>query len=129
MQLSVLFFIHLSLHEVLSKTVQSDFISRLVEQSEPRIFFREIIEASGLFPIEINVPDTIAWTYETVSSYFNGESEGEGSSDQNSQVINDEVDMNSQAINNSIPQKIIVKSERKRAEFEDIFDLISFIIS
>lgn len=52
---------------------------------EPRIFFRQMIEASGLFPLEINVPDTLSTmmstlstAYDTMSMFFgNGGGQGE----------------------------------------------------
>lgn len=57
---------------------------------EPRIFFRQMIEASGLFPLEINVPDTLSsmmsglsTAYDTMSMYFgSGGSQGEGGQSQ-----------------------------------------------
>lgn len=55
---------------------------------KPRIFFRQMIEASGLFPLELNVPDTVysmmgglSAAYDAMSMYFGsgsgGESEGQ----------------------------------------------------
>lgn len=54
------------------------------KNGEPRIFFRQMIEASGLFPLEINVPDTLSSmmsglssAYDTMSMYF-GSGGGQG---------------------------------------------------
>lgn len=67
----------LFLASVQSKSIQS------AENGEPRIFFRQMIEASGLFPLEINVPDTIGTmmngltaAYDTMSMYFGNGNDG-----------------------------------------------------
>ena len=109
-----------------------------VGQNEPRIFFRQMIEASGLFPIEINVPDTISsmasgmsWMYETVSSYFNSGSQvEEGDQTQQQQVSYDEVNQNRKPINGRHRKKK-VKKVKKKIDIDDdesIFDFINFLI-
>jgi hypothetical protein len=39
--------------------------------NKPRLFFRQLIDASGLFPLEINVPDTISTMMSGISSAYN----------------------------------------------------------
>lgn len=112
---------------------ESKVISRT--EDEPRIFFKQMIEASGLFPLEINVPDTISSMmsgmssmYQTVSSYFSGSGEegGGGGSDQ-SQVVYDEVDVNSRPINGERRRKMKVKRVRKESSAEN--DVLLRILS
>lgn len=76
-----------------------------IADEQPRIFFRQVLDATGFFPIEINVPDTISTMmsglgamYDTVSSYFgsgSGESEGQTEGEQSQQIIHDENNSNS----------------------------------
>lgn len=66
-------------------------------ENEPRLFFRQLIDASGLFPLEINVPDTISTmmsgissAYDAMSMYFgNGGIGGDsGTSSQSQSEVN-----------------------------------------
>lgn len=138
MQVSSIFLLLLlSFYGVLSKNVDPAFVNNnigFIVKDEPRIFFRQLIEASGLFPIEINVPDTISsmangmsWMYESVSSYFNGGQGEEGDQGQEQQVLNDEVNLNSQ-LDNGRRRKKKVKRVKTSTDEYDIFDLISLII-
>lgn len=100
-----------------------------------------MIEASGLLPIEINVPDTLSsiWSgmnymYQATSSYFGGGSEGdgEGASDQ-SQVVYDHVDENLKPINGKHRRKKVKKLKKKTDDDDDddelnVFDLFNFLI-
>jgi hypothetical protein len=51
--------------------------------NQPRLFFRQMIEASGLFPLEINVPDTISTMMSGINSAYDAMSMffGNGSGD------------------------------------------------
>lgn len=77
---SFLWLSYLAAVGVQSKIIKSFKSSEIVEtQNEPRIFFKQIMDASGLFPIEINVPDTISSMInsmnsmsQAISSYFAG---------------------------------------------------------
>lgn len=108
--------------------------------NKPRLFFRQMIEASGLLPIEINVPDTLSsmWSgmnymYQATSSYFGGGSEGEGASDQ-SQVVYDHVDENLKPINGKHRKKKVKKLKKKTNTADDddeelnVFDIFNFLI-
>lgn len=116
--------------------VQSKVIIEDVElKSEPRIFFKQMVEASGLFPIEINVPDTIGsmWSgmssmYQAASSYFNGGSESEG---QQQQVSYDAVvSMDTPAKSKQRKKKVkkLQKKKDRRSEMNmlDIFNFLMF---
>lgn len=141
MQACSLIFMIFNFNVVSSKIVAPSFIHKqidYVEQSKPRIFFRQIIEASGLFPVEINVPDTISsmvnsisWMYENVSSYFNSQAEG-GDQNQQQQVSYDAVEpiTTSQPINRRHRKKKVKNVKKKRVSDDDekIFDFISFLM-
>jgi len=88
-----------------SEVVQSKNLVA-IEKEEPRIFFRQIVEASGLFPIEVNVPDTISSMsqfmssmWDTASSYINGGGEQAAPAAPAAPQY-DEVDFNSRPISN-----------------------------
>ena len=115
---------------------------RLNQPEEPRIFFKEIAEASGIFPIEINVPDTImsmfsgmSQFYEYMSSFFSGEGQGGGmdEEDQQSQVSYDEVDFNSKPIITPPTVAGAKKKLKKMSQYQEdedysIFDLFRFLL-
>lgn len=114
-----------------------DFVIREENQNEPRIFFKQLVEASGLFPIEINVPDTIgammngmSSMYETVSSYFGGGgSEGgtEGGEQSQNQVSSyGQLNLISRPINVKHRGKKAKKKTGAEADDEDdnMFDLL-----
>lgn len=108
------------------------------DKAEPRVFFKQMAEASGLFPIEINVPDTIgsmmsgmSWMYETASSYFNmggenGVSEDQG---QQQQVLYDGIV--TEASTKSKRQKKKVKKLQKKIKLDselNMFDVLEFFM-
>lgn len=117
--------------------VQSKVINEKLG-SEPRIFFKQMVEASGLFPIEINVPDTIGsmWNgmssmYQAASSYFQGGSESEGNEGQGQQqqVSNDEVvSKNAKSKHRKKKVKKVQKKKISRSEMNmlDIFNFLMF---
>lgn len=105
-------------------------------QNEPRLFFKQIIEASGLVPLEINVPDTLGammsgmnYMYQAASNYFSGGSEGEGGEQQ---VVYDEVDVNTRPINGKHRRKKVKKLKKKTPATDDddenVFDLFNFLM-
>jgi hypothetical protein len=93
---------------------------------EPRLFFRQMVEASGLFPLELNVPDTVSammggmsWMYQTAMSYFSGggseeqtETAGEGGE---SQVVKVKSDRKT-------------KLKRNALTLRNMFDLIALLL-
>lgn len=104
-------------------------------RNEPRIFFKQVVEASGLFPIEINVPDTISAMmsgmssmYQAVSSYFGGGSEGDSEGGEQ-QVSYDEVDLNSRPISGKHRKKKVKRVKKKpdvNDDNDNLFDLFDF---
>lgn len=105
-----------------------------MDKSEPRIFFKQMMEASGLFPLEINVPDTISAMmggigsmYESVSSYFGGGSDGSGGGQSQQDVVHDEVDLHSQPIK-AKHRKKKVKKLKKKTDDENLFDYFGFLM-
>lgn len=92
---------------------------------EPRIFFRQMIEASGLFPLEINVPDTLSsmmstlsTAYDTMSMYFgNGGTSGQGEEGQ------------SQSESAKIDRKKKVKRKKKKIIDNDYdYDFLEYLM-
>lgn len=118
--------------------------ARLVEvtsknQNEPRLFFKQIVEASGLFPIEINVPDTLSAMmsgmssmYEAASTYFSGTGSEEGDQSQMQQVVYDEVDVNSRPIRGKRRKKKVKKLKKKTSATDDdnenVLDYFEFLM-
>lgn len=102
---------------------------------EPRIFFRQIVEASGLFPIEINVPDTISSMMNGINSMWsyisgNASEDVEEPSVENMPVY-DAVDLQSQPNSkNGKHRKRKVKNVKKEtsAISETENTLIDFIL-
>lgn len=104
-------------------SIQLEFVEsksiRNVE--EPRIFFRQILDATGFFPIEINVPDTVSSMmsglssmYDTVSGYFgSGDSEGQSQPEEQTQqqIIHDENSVDSKMTQR---KKKVKKFKKKR---------------
>lgn len=94
---------------------------------EPRIFFGQVVQATGLFPLEINVPDTISammsgmnYMYQSMSSYFSSSgSEGGEQSQNQAQVVYDEVDVNSRPINGKHRKKKVKKLKKKTSAVVD----------
>lgn len=104
--------------------------------SEPRIFFKQIIEGSGLFPVEINVPDTIgammngiSSMYQAAANYFGGsgnEGGSEGGEASQSQLSFNEL---SRPINGKLRRKKVKRAKKKTGaesddEDDNIFDLL-----
>ena len=127
---------------VISSAICGDAEIVQEDLNKPRLFFRQMIEASGLLPIEINVPDTLSsiWSgmnymYQATSSYFGGgnEGEGEGAGDQ-SQVVYDHVDENLKPINGKHRRKKVKKLKKKTNTADDdddelnVFDLFNFLM-
>lgn len=113
-----LLFVIICLASIQLEFVESKSI-RNVE--EPRIFFRQILDATGFFPIEINVPDTVSSMmsglssmYDTVSGYFgSGDSEGQSQPEEQTQqqIIHDENSVNSKMTQR---KKKVKKFKKKR---------------
>lgn len=112
--------------------------SEIREDFEPRVFFRQMIEATGLLPIEINVPDTIStmwggmsYMYTMMSSYFGGSGSGggEGGEMSDQQISNDPVDLNSRPVSGKHRIKK-VKRAKKTGTLDELtmFDLFSFLM-
>lgn len=81
--MKLLVFLSFLLASVQTKSIQSVGQDGENKIGEPRIFFRQMIEATGLFPLEINVPDTISTmmsglttAYDTMSMYFGSGGDG-----------------------------------------------------
>lgn len=111
------------------------------EPSEPRIFFKQMIDASGVFPIELNVPDMMSAMmsgmssmYQSVSSYFGGGGGSEGGSegDQSQQEVSyDPVNFETKPISGRHRRKKVKKTKRKTGTDEDdesMFDLLDFLM-
>lgn len=151
MQVLNLLVLLLIFHEVQLKSVQAFDGNRVkafakheikhVEKPEPRIFFKQIMDASGLFPIEINVPDTISAMmgglgsmYDSVSSFFGGGSGAATEGGQTQQdVVYDQVDLHSQPVKAKRHRKKKVKKLKKKTEEDDdddetLFDYFGFLI-
>lgn len=114
------------------KFIESKSIRRA---EEPRIFFRQILDASGLFPIEINVPDTISTMmsglstmYDSVSSYFGSGSESGGQPEMQV-IIHDEnnvVSKMTQATKAKRKVKRSRKNKKKWKQNDNDYDYISY---
>ncbi|KAG5681555.1 hypothetical protein PVAND_010975 [Polypedilum vanderplanki] len=85
-------------------------------ENKPRIFFAQLAESTGFFPIEINVPDTISSMmsglssmYEAASSFFGSGNESESQGEESVQeIIHDEQNINT---GNS---KVLLSKKKKR---------------
>lgn len=141
MQVSTLILLGLAIAFANSNSVSS--FARNRSENEPRIFFRQMLEASGIFPIEVNVPDTISsmmsgmmYMYQTMSSYFGGsEGGGGGEQGQPSQDVYDEVDLNSRPISEKQRRKKVKKLKKKTSSKHDdddeegnLLDLFGFLM-
>lgn len=141
MQVSTLILLGLAIAFAKSNSVSS--FARNRSENEPRIFFRQMLEASGIFPIEVNVPDTISsmmsgmmYMYQTMSSYFGGSEGGEGGEQgQPSQDVYDEVDLNSRPIGEKQRRKKVKKLKKKTSSKHDdddeegnLLDLFGFLM-
>lgn len=125
-----------------AKSVPSSAVNQIErrEPSEPRIFFKQVIDASGVFPIELNVPDMISAMmsgmssmYQSVSSYFGGGgSEGGSEGDQSQQEVSyDPVNFETKPISGRHRRKKVKKTRRKTGTDEDdesMFDLLDFLM-
>lgn len=118
-----LLFAVICLASIQTELVESKSIQN--EEGEPRIFFRQVLDATGFFPIEINVPDTISSMmsgigamYDTVSGYFgSGDNEGQSQpEEQTQQVIHDENNINSKMTQK---KKKVKKSKKKKTELSN----------
>ena len=87
--MKLIFVLHLSIVFSLTPIRTKSIAGDKTNIEKPRIFFRQMIEASGLFPLEVNVPDTVSSmmgglsaAYDAMSTYFGnaGGSESEGQS-------------------------------------------------
>lgn len=136
---SWLFLVLIFLHEVQLKSFHTsvEYPIKTMNKSEPRIFFKQMMEASGLFPLEINVPDTISAMmggigsmYESVSSYFGGGSEASGDGQSQQDVVHDEVDLHSQPIKAKHRKKKVKKLKKKTENDDDenLFDYFGFLM-
>lgn len=112
------------------KSIESDLRGNK-SADEPRIFFRQMIEASGLFPYEINVPDTVSAMmsglssmYDTMSMLFGSGSSGSGGSESEVQQdqVNANVASNTNAIRMSQKRKKKVKKIRNKKLTSQIDD-------
>jgi hypothetical protein len=79
-KISVCFLLILIICGSLAKPVEQEK-DEMDLKVEPRIFFKQMMEATGIFPLEINVPDMMSSMmsgmssmYQAVSSYFSGSS-------------------------------------------------------
>jgi hypothetical protein len=129
-----------------SSPAQAKSIGRV---NEPRIFFGQLADATGFFPIEINVPDTISSMmsglgsmYESVSGYFGGgqgeESESESTQPEAAAVLHDEVNVNvhsDTANRGSVPlpsknkkKKKVTRGNAQFVESDDYADLFNYFI-
>ena len=95
-----------------------------ISKEEPRIFFRQMLEASGLFPIEINVPDTISSMMDGMS-YLYGMVTSTFSSGSGSETETQEQDSNTQQINRRKKLKNL-KQESEAADEDDVMDFFMF---
>lgn len=124
MQVSSCFILFLIFIGIDSRTVKSAECSHLIEH-EPRLFFRQMAEASGLFPLELNVPDMISYMasgmssmFSTMSSYFGSGSEEGGGDEGGAAASYDQVDDNSvQAKHRN--KKLNKKLKKKKTSAED----------
>jgi hypothetical protein len=76
-----------------ARSVESE-INSVNSVNEPRIFFRQVLDATGFFPIEVNIPDTISAMmsgignmYDAMSMYFGSGSGSENTQGQQEQII------------------------------------------
>lgn len=121
-----------------AKSVPSFTVNQIErrEPSEPRIFFKQMIDASGVFPIEVNVPDMMSAMmsgmssmYQSVSSYLGGGGGSEG--EQSQDVANDPVDFETKPISGKHRRKKVKKTRRKTGtddDDENMFDLLDFLM-
>jgi hypothetical protein len=135
MQVAILFFLIASFVGAHARLVQINSENVI----KPRLFFKQIVEASGILPLEINVPDTFSaimsgmnYMYQTASSYFSGGNEG-GDQSQMQEVAFDEVDENKRPINGKHRKKKVKKLKKKTSASDDdddmnVFDLLSFLM-
>lgn len=115
-----------------------DIEKREFNHNQPRIFFKQMAEASGLFPIEINVPDTISSMmsgmnsmYQAASAYFGSGSEGGVEGGEQSQM-QDEVSHISRPINGKQRRKKVKRVRKKtgtKSDDEANLLFINFILN
>ena len=118
-------------------SIQLDIIeSKSIRNAEePRIFFRQILDATGFFPLEINVPDTVSSMmsglssmYDTVSGYFgSGGSEGQPE-EQTQQIIHDENSVNSKMTQKKKKVKKIKKKKTVKSNNDYDYFLSYFLL-
>lgn len=91
--MKLIFVLHLSIIFSLTPVQMKSIASDGANIEKPRVFFRQLIEASGLFPLEINVQDTVSSmmgglsaAYNAMSMYF-GNTGGEESEGQSQQEV------------------------------------------
>jgi hypothetical protein len=102
--------------------------------SDPRIFFGQLAEASGVFPLEINVPETfvsmmngVSTMYDTVSSYFGsgGESEVQGQEESATQ-IEESSKMEMMLMGKKKKKKIDSVKNIEESDYDYLFDFVLF---
>lgn len=107
-----------------------------IATNEPRLYFQQILDATGWFPVEINVPDTISSMmsgissmYDSVSSYFNSGNEGaEGSQNQPGVTQNEMNLVHLQPIKAKHLKKKVKKKSGENDDDENLFDYFGFLI-
>lgn len=120
---------------LLASPVCSDVLEQVhklqIPQAQPRLFFKEVIDASGLFPIEINVPDVLSVMSSAMASF--SQSTYSLFSGSSAQTVEEPVkqDPNEDFIAEPSSAKRQKKVKKIKTGFEDdlenLLDLLSFV--
>lgn len=97
---------------------------------DPRLFFKQIMDASGLFPIEINVPDVLSTITSAMSTF--GQSIYSFLSGSNSESMKEPINRDTNEDYNADKsggerQKKVKKLKTGLDDLENLLELLSFV--
>lgn len=95
----------------------------IASDDEPRIFFRQLIEASGIFPIELSVPDTISTMMNGLSAAYNAMSSFFGNGGDNNNAEGEEVQSQSEMNTITRDQRRKKVKRKKKINFNNFLKL------
>lgn len=117
---------------LLTSLVLSEQVHKLqITEDHPRLFFKQVIDASGLFPIEINVPDVLSTMASAMSSF--GQSTYSLLSGSSPESVEKPVNQDQNEVFNAEPSsaKRQKKVKKLKTGFEDdlenLLDWLSFV--
>ncbi|CRK98097.1 CLUMA_CG011465, isoform A [Clunio marinus] len=110
-------------------------LENVTVKDEPRIFFKQIMEASGIFPIEINVPDTISAMisgmnsmYESMSTYFISNGSQQEELEQQVRLKKSKVELGSRPSSKHRRKKLNKRRHMKEKIFYNLLDLFNLLM-